>query len=67
MSLNELSKKYKLDKNIAPGYHNYIPGYVELFENQWKNVKKMLEFGIGSVENGQMCWYFNMVIKLAIV
>lgn len=34
MSLNELSKKYKLDKNIAPGYHNYIPGYVELFENQ---------------------------------
>ena len=26
LSLNELSIKYKLDKNIASGCHNYIPG-----------------------------------------
>ena len=53
-TLNELSIKYKLDKNIASNCHNYIPGYTELFENQRYNVKKMLEIGIGSIENGQM-------------
>lgn len=59
MSLNELSIKYKLDKNIASGCHNYIPGYTTLFENRQKDVKKMLEIGIGSVENGQMSGVIN--------
>jgi hypothetical protein len=54
MSLNELSIKYNLDKNIASGCHNYIPGYTEIFDDRKNNVKKMLEIGIGSVENGQM-------------
>ena len=53
-SLNELSIKYKLDKNIASGCHNYIPGYTAIFEDRRNNVKKMLEIGIGSIENGQM-------------
>jgi hypothetical protein len=53
-SLNELSIKYKLDKNIASGCHNYIPGYTKLFEDRRNDVNKMLEIGIGSIENGQM-------------
>jgi hypothetical protein len=54
MSLNDLSIKYKLDKNIASGCHNYIPGYTQLFEERRNDVTKVLEIGIGSVENGQM-------------
>jgi len=54
MTLDELSKKYALDKNIASGCHNYIPGYTKLFENIRLNVKNVLEIGIGSCENGQM-------------
>ena len=54
MSLNEISIKYKLDKNIFSGCHNYIPGYVELFEPIKLNVLNVLEIGIGSIENGQM-------------
>ena len=54
MSLNELSIKYKLDKNIASGCHNYIPGYTQLFETRRQDTKKILEIGIGSIENGQM-------------
>jgi len=53
-SLHDLSIKYKLDKNIASGCHNYIPGYTKLFEDRRNDVKKMLEIGIGSTENGQM-------------
>ena len=53
-SLDNLSKKYNLDKNIASGCHNYIPGYVSIFEDIRYNVNNMLEIGIGSVENGQM-------------
>lgn len=63
MSLNELSIKYKLDKNIASGCHNYIPGYTELFEKKRNHVKKMLEIGIGSVENGQMSGVINYGYK----
>jgi len=63
MSLNELSIKYKMDKNIASGCHNYIPGYTELFEKKRNNVKKMLEIGIGSVENGQMGGVINYGYK----
>jgi len=43
-----------LDKNIASGCHNYIPGYTEIFDNIRHNIKNVLEIGIGSVENGQM-------------
>jgi hypothetical protein len=63
MSLNELSKKYALDKNIASGCHNYIPAYTELFESRRDVVKKMLEIGIGSVENGQMGGVVNLGYK----
>jgi 8-demethyl-8-alpha-L-rhamnosyltetracenomycin-C 2'-O-methyltransferase len=63
MSLNEISIKYKMDKNIASGCHNYIPGYTELFEKKRNNVKKMLEIGIGSVENGQMSGVINYGYK----
>jgi hypothetical protein len=54
LNLNDLSIKYKLDKNIASGYHNYIPAYTELFEDRRNDIKNMLEIGIGSIENGQM-------------
>ena len=54
MTLNELSIKYRMDKNIVSGCHNYIPAYTKLFEKKRNDVKKMLEIGIGSVENGQM-------------
>ncbi len=53
-SLDFISNKYHLDKNIKSGCHNYIPGYTTLFEPIRNNVKNMLEIGIGSVENGQM-------------
>lgn len=54
MNLYDLSIKYKLDKNIASGCHNYIPGYTTIFEDIRYNVKTILEIGIGSIENGQM-------------
>jgi len=54
VTLDEISIKYKLDKNIASGCHNYIPGYTKLFETRRNNIKNFLEIGIGSVENGQM-------------
>ena len=54
MDLDSISNKYKLDKNISSGCHNYIPGYTNLFENIRYNVKHILEIGIGSIENGQM-------------
>ena len=63
MSLNDLSIKYKLDKNISSGCHNYIPGYTQLFEARRTDVKKMLEIGIGSVENGQMGGVINYGYK----
>jgi len=53
-SLDIISKKYILDKNIITGCHNYIPGYTELFENIRMSTKTLLEIGIGSIENGQM-------------
>lgn len=53
MNLDELSKKYILDKHISIG-HNYIPAYSSLFDDIRYNVKNMLEIGIGSTENGQM-------------
>ena len=53
-SLDELSKKYYLDKNIQSGCHNYIPGYASLFDERRMDVKTVLEIGIGSIENGQM-------------
>jgi hypothetical protein len=55
LSLDELSKKYSLDKNVASGCHDYIPGYSSVFEGIRTQIKTVLEIGIGSVENGQMC------------
>ena len=54
ITLDELSRKYKLDKNIASVCHNYIPGYTTIFEYVRYEVKTVLEIGIGSIENGQM-------------
>lgn len=53
-SLDKLSKKYCLDKNISSGCHNYIPGYAQLFDGIREKTRTVLEIGIGSVENGQM-------------
>jgi hypothetical protein len=63
LDLNYLSKKYSLDKNIHSRCHNYIPGYIELFEKSKYNIKHMLEIGIGSVENGQMSGVLNLGYK----
>jgi hypothetical protein len=63
MDLDSISKKYKLDKNISSGCHNYIPGYTNLFENIRYNVKHILEIGIGSIENGQMGGVINLGYK----
>ena len=52
--LDFISNKYKLDKNISSGCHNYIPGYASLFDNRRDVVHNLLEIGIGSCENGQM-------------
>jgi hypothetical protein len=53
-TLDYISNKYHLDKNISSGCHNYIPGYTTLFETNKYNVKNVLEIGIGSTENGNM-------------
>jgi hypothetical protein len=53
-SLDEISREYHLDKNIASGYHNYIPAYTELFEPIRDTARHILEIGIGSVENREM-------------
>ena len=50
-SLDNLSRKYHLDKNIASGCHNYIPSYVSLFEDIRYHVKNFLEICIGTVGN----------------
>ena len=63
MSLDELSKKYKLDKNISSGCHNYIPGYTSIFEDVRYDIKTVLEIGIGSIENGQMGGVISMGYK----
>lgn len=52
--LDEISKRYHLDKNISTNCHNYIPGYISLFKDVKHEIKNVLEIGIGSVENGQM-------------
>jgi hypothetical protein len=62
-SLEELSSKYKLDKNISSGCHNYIPSYETLFENIRYDVKNILEIGIGSCENGQMSGVWHLGYK----
>ena len=61
--LDFISKKYNLDKNIASGCHNYIPGYTSLFQYIRYNVRNMLEIGIGSIENEQMTHVVNLGYK----
>jgi hypothetical protein len=53
-SLDNISFKYSLDKNIRTGHHDYIQGYSSLFDEIRDNVNTLLEIGIGSVENEQM-------------
>lgn len=53
-SLDTLSKKYGLDKNISSGWHNYIPMYTQLFEPKRFKKMRILEIGIGVTEHGQM-------------
>ncbi len=62
-TLSILAKKYGLDKSISTGCHNYIPGYTKLFQNIKYNVKKILEIGIGSLENNQMGGTNGVVAK----
>jgi len=51
-TLNNLANKYRLDKVLT---HNYIPGYEKMFKYIRYKIKNLLEIGIGSVENNQMC------------
>ncbi len=53
-SLDNISFRYALDKNIRTGHHDYIQNYSLLFDDIRNNVKTVLEIGIGSVENNQM-------------
>jgi hypothetical protein len=62
-SLDTISTRYVLDKNIITGCHDYIPGYTSLFESLRANVKNVLEIGIGSVENGQMSGILHLGYK----
>jgi hypothetical protein len=62
-TLDIISRKYFLDKNICTGCHNYIPGYSSLFEKVRTTVKNVLEIGIGSVENGQMSGVLSLGYK----
>jgi hypothetical protein len=62
-SLDSISKKYFLDKNVIHGFHNYIPGYISLFENVRHTVKTVVEIGIGSIENDQMLHLVNLGYK----
>lgn len=53
MSLNESALKYPSDKHIQYG-HNYIPGYTDLFDGIRKDVRNVLEIGIGCLDHEAM-------------
>lgn len=48
--LNECVSKYPSDKWIKYG-HNYIPGYIDLFDKIKDDVKNVLEIGIGCLDH----------------
>ena len=52
-NLNTLAEFYKLDKAITFG-HNYIPTYEQFFNDRKNSTRKLLEIGIGCLEEGQM-------------
>lgn len=52
-NLHILADEYSLDKSITYG-HNYIPTYQHFFNTRKNTTKKLLEIGIGCVEEGQM-------------
>lgn len=54
MSLDTISRKYALDKNVSTYCHDYIPNYTMLFQDLRFQAKRVLEIGIGVVEHGQM-------------
>jgi len=62
-SLDQLSRYYALDKNVATNCHNYIPGYTSLFENIRFKVSTVLEIGIGVVEYQQMSGVWHLGYK----
>jgi len=51
--LDELSLKYRLDKNVKI-LHDYIPVYEQFLKERRFSIQRVLEIGIGSTENGQM-------------
>jgi len=53
-----LAEKYRLDKIITYG-HNYIPTYNKFFNTRKNSTKKILEIGIGCIEEGQMIHMLN--------
>ena len=63
MNMNDLSLKYKLDKNCKYG-HDYIPIYEKLFHNIKYDVKNILEIGIGCLERDQMTHMKHLNYKI---
>lgn len=61
LPLDTISREYGLDKNVATGYHDYIPVYESLFEPLREKPLTLLEIGIGVLEKGQMihCQRYN--------
>lgn len=53
VNLYTMAYKYHLDKIITYG-HNYIPTYHKYFKTRRNSTKKLLEIGIGCIEEGQM-------------
>lgn len=61
-NLYTLADKYRLDKTITYG-HNYIPTYHKYFKTRKNSTKKILEIGIGCLEEGQMIHMTNYKYK----
>ena len=61
-NLYTLADKYRLDKTKTYG-HNYIPTYHKYFKTRRNSTKKILEIGIGCLEEGQMMHMINYKYK----
>ena len=51
-----LAQKYGSDKCPQTNHHSYTPFYFELFKNKRKQVKKVLEMGVGHPRN---MWHYK--------
>ena len=49
--LDKLALKYGVDKCPQLGHHHYTPVYFDLFKDQRRKVKKVLEIGVGGPNN----------------